>query len=54
MEYTRLLWDVDIDRIIELLKEQKAATISGDRSGFGQDKNTEIREIDELIDTLKY
>jgi hypothetical protein len=54
MEYTRRLWDVDIDRIIELLEEQRDATRSGSRSGYGQDKDTEIADIDELINTLKY
>lgn len=53
MEYTLRLWDVDIDRIVELLTEQRGATVSGSRSGYGQGKNEEITEIDELINTLK-
>lgn len=54
MEYTRRLWDVDIDRIIELLNEQLEATESGDRVGYGQSKVQEIAEIDELISRLRY
>jgi hypothetical protein len=54
MEYTRRLWDVDIDRIIGLLEEQRNATISGDRSGYGQDKDTEVNDINDLINTLSY
>lgn len=54
MEYTRRLWDMDIDRILELLNEQRDATISGERSGYGQTKEHEVTDIDELIEQLRY
>jgi hypothetical protein len=44
-------WD-DRARLTELLNEQREAVVSGEITGYGQDKDVEIADIDALIQKL--
>jgi hypothetical protein len=42
----------EIERLLDLLREQRDATVSGERSGYGQARDQELADIDFLIEKI--